>query len=98
MPDPGVAGDQQDADRQLLRCANQVGGEHDKLPGQTIGPDAANEIKGNTAHQANGEDQAQLRRGASDPQDGKGERDRHEAVANGRGRLAGPEQPKARLG
>ena len=98
MPDAGVASDQEDADRKLLGRADQVGRQHDNLPGQPIRPNSANQVKGNAAREANREDQAQLGRAASNPQNGEGEGDRHEAVPDRGRRLARPEQPEARLG
>jgi hypothetical protein len=98
VPHAGVASDQQDADRKLLGRADKVGGQHDNLPGQPIGPNSANQVKGNAAREPNREDQAQLGRAASNPQDGEGEGDRHQAVPDCGGRLARPEQPEARLG
>jgi hypothetical protein len=40
----------------LLGRPNQIGRQHHELPGQTIGPDATDEIKGNAADDAGRKD------------------------------------------
>src|SRR6266545_859961 len=98
VPELGGAAQQKDGGRQLDGASDDVGAEHDQLPRQPVGPDAADEDEGDERERMSGEDDAERGGGAvKGLDDRERERDRHEPVPECRGRLPEPEQAKLPL-
>ena len=79
-------------------AAHDVGDEHDHLSRQPVGPDSSGEDEDDEGQRLRREHDAEGRRAPVERlDDGEGERDRDEAVAERRGRLPEPEQPELPL-
>jgi len=94
----GGVGQEEDGDRGLDEAADDVGGEHDALAGEAVGPHAADR-EGDDAGDGGGrEDEAEGAGGVGDGQGREGEGDGDEGVADGGDSLAHPEQAEVGLG
>jgi hypothetical protein len=94
MPDLGVAGDEQRRHCSLARAADEVRSDHDAVPRQSIGPDAADEQEEELRERARRQHEAEVRLRTCDVEDGERERDRGHRAAEDRRRAAGEEKPE----
>ncbi len=98
MPQLRRAGEQQDGQHRLHDAADDVGDEHDHLSRQTVGPNSSGKDEEDDRQCLGRDDDAERRRAPIERlDDGERDCDRHEPVAERRGRLPEPEQPELPL-
>ena len=96
LPDLRSAGEDEHRDRRLRRPGERVG--HDRDGGaEPVGPDA-DEDEDDLRQRAGGNDEPEIRRGATDVQHREGERDRRESAPEEGHRSPEEEQPEVPLG
>ena len=61
MPQLGATGEDERRQGSLCACAEQVGGEHEPLALEPVGPDAADEQKRHERHASCGQDEPERR-------------------------------------
>jgi len=98
VPELGGPGQEQDRQRSLGDATHGVRGEHDELARETIRPDAADEHETDEREDVRREDDPEVGCRARQLEDGEGERDGNERVAEDRGRLPEEEEAEAPLG
>ena len=97
LPELGHARQEDERARRLAHGADEVGGDHHVLAGQTVGPDTADEHQRDPRDEARGEDEPDRRGRATDLERGERHRDEHHRISDGGEALGGPEQPKTWL-
>ncbi len=97
MPDLCPAGQEEKSQDRLRATAAHVRGQHEQLAWHAVRPDPCRLEKDEVRDGASSEDVAERRRGRLDVQDGEGEADQREAVAEVRHDSAEPEEPELAL-
>ncbi len=87
LPDRERPREDQRREQRVQHRAGHVGGDDDSLPGQSVGPDAAEQQQRHKRERLRSENKSQVRRRAGALRDVQRERDEHDAVADRAGGL-----------
>ena len=98
FPNPRMSGDEQPRRNRLRAEADEIGGDQDPLPGQSIPDDAADEQEHHERYKSTGKDESERGRGAINGKNGECQGDRHERVPEERERSGEIQPAKLRLG
>jgi hypothetical protein len=93
--DRRVAGDQQRSRRRLRDERERVRRDHQPVPRQPVGPDAARDVEEDHRHEPGEQDEAEVAGRAGQVQDGERQRDADQSVSHHRDRVRRVERAKA---
>jgi hypothetical protein len=97
LPDLGLSRQEQDRDHALGKPADDVREDHDAVAREAVGPDSTDEQEQHLRNRPRRKDEAEIGFRAGQVEDGEGERDVGERVADERGRPAEEEESELAL-